>query len=280
MNIVNYVKIAWFGKHFGEEPPLVGKKGAGTIFFSGCNLRCVYCQNYQISQQNIGKKYSIQELADIMLKLQNQDALNIDLVTPTIWANQIKSAILIAKKQGLSIPIVWNSNSYEEVEMIKKMQELIDIYLPDFKYGDNDLALKYSNVENYVKKAKESIREMLRQVGNLKSTKDKIAKKGLIVRHLVLPNNIENSLKVLKYIKEIDKDIYINLMSQYEPVYKAKKFPEINNNIKKKEFEKIFNYALKLGFKNGWIQDKKNQSMSLPDFTKENPFSNGDFLLK
>ena len=280
MNIVNYVKIAWFGKHFGEEPPLVGKKGAGTIFFSGCNLRCVYCQNYQISQQNIGKKYTIQELADIMLKLQNQDALNIDLVTPTIWADQIKRAILKAKKQGLSIPIIWNSNAHEKVEMIKRMKGLIDIYLPDFKYGNNDLALKYSNVENYVEKAKESIKEMFHQVGNLKLTKDKIAKKGLIVRHLVLPDNIENSLKVLGYIKEIDKDIYINLMSQYEPVYKAKKFPEINRNIKKKEFEKIFNYALKLGFKNGWIQDTKNQSMSLPDFTEENPFSNSDFLLK
>jgi len=280
MNIINYVKIAWFGKHFGEEPPLVGKKGAGTIFFSGCNLRCVYCQNYQIFQQNIGKKYSIQELADIMLKLQNQDALNIDLVTPTIWADQIKRAILKAKKQGLSIPIIWNSNAHEKVEMIKRMKGLIDIYLPDFKYGNNDLALKYSNVENYVEKAKESIKEMFHQVGNLKLTKDKIAKKGLIVRHLVLPDNIENSLKVLGYIKEIDKDIYINLMSQYEPVYKVKKFPEINRNIKKKEFEKIFNYALKLGFKNGWIQDTKNQSMSLPDFTEENPFSNSDFLLK
>jgi putative pyruvate formate lyase activating enzyme len=280
MNIVNYVKIAWFGKHFGEEPPLVGKKGAGTIFFSGCNLRCVYCQNYQISQQNIGKKYTIQELADIMLKLQNQDALNIDLVTPTIWADQIKRAILKAKKQGLSIPIIWNSNAHEEVEMIKRMKGLIDIYLPDFKYGNNDLALKYSNVENYVEKAKESIKEMFHQVGNLKLLKNKTAKKGLIVRHLVLPDNIENSLKVLGYIKEIDKDIYINLMSQYEPVYKAKKFPEINRNIKKKEFEKIFNYALKLGFKNGWIQDTKNQSMFLPDFTKENPFSNDDFLLR
>ena len=280
MNIINYVKIAWFGKHFGEEPPLVGKKGAGTIFFSGCNLRCVYCQNYQIFQQNIGKKYSIQELADIMLKLQNQDALNIDLVTPTIWADQIKRAILKAKKQGLSIPIIWNSNAHEKVEMIKRMKGLIDIYLPDFKYGNNDLALKYSNVENYVEKAKESIKEMFHQVGNLKLTKDKIAKKGLIIRHLILPNNIENSLKVLEYIKKIDKDIYINLMSQYEPVYKVKKFPEINRNIKKKEFEKIFNYALKLGFKNGWIQDTKNQSMSLPDFTEENPFSNSDFLLK
>ena len=274
MNIVNYVKIAWFGKHFGEEPPLVGKKGAGTIFFSGCNLRCVYCQNYQISQQNIGKKYSIQELADIMLKLQNQDALNIDLVTPTIWANQIKQAILRAKKQGLSVPIIWNSNAYEEVKMIRTMHGLIDIYLPDFKYGNNDLALKYSNAENYVQKAKESIREMLNQVGNLKLLKDKTAKKGLIIRHLVLPNNIENSLKVLEHIKEIDKDIYINLMSQYEPVYKVKKFPEINRNIKKKEFEKIFNYALKLGLKNGWIQDTKNQSISLPDFTKESPVSN------
>lgn len=280
MNVVNYVKIAWLGKHFGEEPPLVGKRGAGTIFFTGCNLRCVYCQNYQISQQNIGKKYSIQELANIMLKLQDHGTLNVDLVSPTIWAEQIKQAILKAKKQGLNIPIIWNSNAYEEVKMIRTMDGLIDIYLPDFKYGDNDLALKYSNVKDYVEKAKESIREMLNQVGNLKLSKNKTAKRGLIVRHLVLPNNIKNSLRVLECIKEIDKNIYINLMSQYEPVYKAKEFPKINRNIKKKEFERISNYVLELGFKNGWIQEINSQSVFLPDFTKKSPFSNGNFLIK
>jgi len=271
-NIANFVKIAWFGKHFGEEPVLVGEKGAGTIFFTGCNLRCVYCQNYQISQQNIGQKYSIQELVNIMLELQNDGALNIDLVTPTIWVNQIKLAIIKAKKQGLSIPIIWNSSAYESKEMIRSLDGLIDIYLPDFKYGDDDLAFRYSGVKDYVQKAKESIREMFQQVGNLKLSKKGIAKKGIIVRHLVLPNNVENSFKVLEYIKEIDKDIYINLMSQYKPVYKAQDFPEINRSLEQEEFEKIFDYLLKLDIKNGWIQEMQNHTIFLPDFTKKNPF--------
>jgi len=270
--IVNFVKIAWYGKHFGEEPCLVGERGAGTIFFSGCDLRCVYCQNYQISQQGIGKKYSIKELSDIMIKLQNDNALNIDLVTPTIWVEQIKKAIIQAKNQGLKIPIVWNSNAYESVEMIKRLNGLVDIYLPDFKYGDNDLAFKYSGIKNYVEKANKSIKEMFYQVGNLKLTKEGIAKKGIIIRHLVLPNNIENSFKVLEYIKEIDKDIYINLMSQYQPFYKAKDFPEINRRIEEEEFKKVFDYLLELGFKNGWAQDIQSHNIFLPDFTKSNPF--------
>jgi len=273
INVANFVKIAWFGKHFGEEPVLVGKEGAGTIFFTGCNLRCVYCQNYQISQQNIGQKYSIQELVNIMLGLQNDGALNIDLVTPTIWADQIKQAIIKAKKQGLSVPIIWNSNAYEDKEMIKALDGLIDIYLPDFKYGDNDLAFEYSDIKDYVQKAKESIKEMLHQVGNLKLSQKGIAEKGIIVRHLVLPGNIKNSLKVLEYVKGIDKNIYINLMSQYKPVYKAKDFPEINRNIRRGEFKRIFNYLLKLDIKNGWVQEIQNHTVFLPDFTKKNPFN-------
>lgn len=272
MNSLNFVKIAWFGKHFGEEPPLVGKKGSGTIFFTGCNLGCVYCQNYQISQQNVGQEYSIQELAKIMLQLQEEGVLNINLVTPTIWAEPIKEAIGGAKKEGLIIPVVWNSNAYESKELIKGLEGLVDIYLPDFKYGDNDLAFKYSGIKNYVEKAKETIKEMREQVGNLKVSKEGIAKKGIIVRHLILPNNIENSFKALKYIREIDQNIYINLMSQYEPVNRAKDFPEINRNINQKEFEKVFNYLLELGFENGWAQDLESHSLFLPDFTKKKPF--------
>ncbi|MDP2934156.1 MAG: radical SAM protein, partial [bacterium] len=172
MNSVNWVKIAWFGKHFGEEPPLIGggvyperKRGAGTIFFSGCNLRCVYCQNFQISQQGVGKNYSIEELVDIMIKLQNDGAVNIDLVTPTIWAKQIKQAIIGAKERGLKIPVIWNSNGYDGAELIRKMKRLVDTYLPDFKYSDNDLAFKYSGIKNYVEKTEETIKEMINQVG-------------------------------------------------------------------------------------------------------------------
>jgi len=268
----NFVKIAWHGLHFGEEPSLSGDKGAGTIFFTGCNLKCVYCQNYQISWQNLGKEYSVEELAGLMLELQNQGALNIDLVSPTIWVNKIKLAIINAREKGLSLPIVWNSNAYESVEMIKGLKGLVDIYLPDFKYGDDNLALKYSGVKNYVKKAKAAIKEMLNQVGNIKLSEQGIAERGLMVRHLILPGNVENSLKVLEYIREIDKDICFNLMSQYEPVFKAKNFAEIDRNISAEEYKKVFDYLLELELENGWVQEMKSHAVFLPDFTKEKPF--------
>jgi len=267
------IRIAWRGLHFGEEPPLVGNKGAGTIFFTGCNLRCVYCQNYQISQQGIGKNYSLEDLVKTMLNLQKQGALNIDLVTPTIWFELIKEAIIEAKKRGLNIPIVWNSNAYEDVEMLKKLEGLVDIYLPDFKYGDNELGFRYSGVKNYAEKATEAIKEMLRQVGNLKLSKKEIAQNGVLVRHLILPNNIENSIKVLDLLKEINSDLYINLMTQYEPIGKAKDFPEINRIITQKEFETVFDHLIKLEFLNGWTQEMGSNDSLLPDFTKETPFS-------
>jgi len=279
MNSVEFIKIAWFGKHFGEEPPLVGggvypeqRRGAGTIFFTGCNLHCVYCQNFQISQQGIGKNYNIEELTKIMLKLQGDGAMNIDLVTPTIWHKQIKKAILSAKKKGLNIPIVWNSNGYDGADLILEMKGLIDIYLPDFKYSDNDLAFKYSGVKNYVEKTKATIWEMFRRVGNLEISEQGIAKKGIIVRHLILPNNLENSLGVLRHIREINKDTYVSLMTQYEPIFRAKEFPEINRRIIREEFERIHNYQLELGLLNGWTQEAESSKIFLPDFTKESPF--------
>ena len=272
MAMVNFVKIAWYGKHFGEEPPLAGERGAGTIFFTGCNLKCVYCQNYQISQENFGRKISVAALADVMLELEKQGALNIDLVSPTIWANQIKPAIIKAKAKGLSLPIVWNSNAYESPAMIRELKGLVDIYLPDFKYSNDDLALKYSGVKNYVKKAREAIGEMFNQVGNLKLSKAGQAAGGLIVRHLILPGQIENSLKVLEYIKEIDKNICVSLMSQYEPVYKAKDFSEINKNVGPEEFNQVFDHLLALGLTGGWVQELNSHEVFLPDFRKEKPF--------
>ena len=271
-NTVNFVKIAWIGKHFGEEPPLVGKRGAGAIFFSGCNLRCVYCQNYQISQQNLGEKYSIDELVAAMLKLQKNGALNIDLVTPTIWLKQIRQAIIKAKEKGLKIPIIWNSNAYENAEDIKTLKGLVDVYLPDFKYGDENLAFRYSGAKNYVEKAKKTIKEMLAQVGNPKLSKD-TAKSGIFVRHLILPGQIKNSFRVLEILADLGPGLCLSLMTQYRPVYRAKEFPEINRNIRKEEFKKVFNYSLRLGFKNGWTQKMNNQTGFLPDFTKRNPFS-------
>lgn len=297
---VDFVKIAWFGKHFGEEPPLVGKHGSGAIFFTGCNLRCVYCQNYQISQQNIGKKYKLKELAGIMINLQKEGALNVNLVSPTVWAEQIKESIREAKKKGLKIPVIWNTNAYESEKLIKGLKGLVDIYLPDFKYGDNETAFKYSGAKNYVEKAKESIEAMFEQVGNLKmssdfaafrsghfdrtrrmlskveASKDGTAQKGIIIRHLILPDNIENSKKVLEHIREIDKNIYISLMTQYEPlnkVNKAKDFPEINRRINRQEFEEVYNHQLALGLNNGWVQEMESSVSFLPDFNKENPFN-------
>ncbi len=263
MNSTDSIRIAWFGLHFGEEPPLVGNKGAGTVFFSGCNLRCVFCQNWQISQENMGKDYSPEEFKKIMMDLQKKGALNIDLVSPTIWAERIRQPISEAKKEGLAIPVVWNSNAYESENILKKFESLVDIYLPDFKYGDNDVAFKYSGAKNYVEKAEESIKEMLRQVGSQK----------VIVRHLILPNNIENSKKALKLIKELDPEIRVSLISQYEPTYKAKNFPEINRNINKEEFEEVFNCLTELRLDHGWVQEMESHNKFLPDFTKENPFN-------
>lgn len=268
------IKIAWWGKHFGEEPPLTGneKQGAGGIFFSGCNLRCVFCQNWQISQANLGKEYSVQELTDIMLSLQKQGAINIDLVTPTIWWKEIKQAIILAKKQGLSIPIVWNSNGYESVDILKEMLGFIDIYLPDFKYSNDDLAWRYSKIKNYLKITLAVIIEMYNQVGLLQ-TKNNLATRGLIVRHLILPQSKENSFGVLNALSKIDKNIHLSLMSQYHPMHEAKLFSEINQPLKKEEFAEVYDYLLDLGFENGWAQDPESQNIFVPDFNRANPFN-------
>lgn len=267
------VKIAWYGKHFGEEPPLSGNEtqGAGGVFFVGCNLRCCFCQNYQISQENlVGKNYSIEELADIFLELQNNNVKCIDLVTPTIWYKDIKESLILAKKNGLCIPIVWNSNGYEEIEVLKEMDGLIDVYLPDFKYSNNNIALKYSGIKKYKEKAILAIKEMYKQVGAFHVYDNVI--KGVIIRHLVLPNNIENSFGVLDEIIKIDKKIPVSLMSQYNPIYNAKNFDEINRKIKKEEFEKVLEYQLEKGLEYGWHQELDSADYFVPDFTREKPF--------
>ena len=275
------IKIAWYGKHFGEEPPLVGfpltgssvgkRYGAGTIFFTGCNLRCVFCQNYQISQEGFGREYSVSEVADIMLELQDNGAINIDLVTPTLWWKPLREAIIIARKSKLNIPVVWNSNAYEELSIIQSMDGLVDIYLPDFKYMDNSLALKYSNAPGYSGLAEQAIREMFRQVGGLR-IKNGFAEKGLLLRHLVLPGYIENSFSVLEKIASIDKKIYLSLMSQFYPVYRSYKFPEINRRLTKEEIRAVELKRIELELENGWNQEADSDNVFLPDFRRENPF--------
>lgn len=269
------IKIAWYGKHFGEEPPLTGNatQGSGTIFFSGCNLHCVFCQNYQISQEALGVFYNINEASEIMLQLQNEGAININLVTPTIWWRQIKDAINLAKEKGLVLPIVWNSNAYDSPAVLTEMEGLIDIYLPDFKYGNGETGVKYSKADNYADVAGKAIKEMVRQVGNLKIDDAGIARRGVIVRHLILPGNVNNSLAVLEKLVAIDPNLHISLMHQYVPLYKSHKYPEIDRLVTKEEFEKIQNYFFELGFNNGWVQKGECQKMFLPDFSKKNPFA-------
>lgn len=266
------IKIAWAGKHFGEEPPLSGKQSAGAIFFSGCNLACVFCQNWQISQGGMGKEYSIEELADMMLDLQNNGAINIDLVTPTIWWRKIKTALQIAKSKGLTLPIVWNSNAYEQVAILKQMTGLVDIYLPDFKYGDDETSVKYSHAHNYSATATRAIKEMLGQVGHLQVDEDGNARRGVIVRHLILPNNVQNSLAALKILNNINPRLHISLMRQYFPLHRAKNYPEINRQITEQEFERVFDCLWELDLRNGWVQDEKSSAKFIPDFTKNVPF--------
>ncbi len=268
------VKIAWWGKHFGEEPPLVGSKdqGAGGMFFSGCNLRCVFCQNKQISQENLGRDYSIEELVEMMLVLQKRGAVNIDLVTPTIWWQQIKAAIILAKEKGLTIPIVWNSNGYEAVEILQEMKGLVDIYLPDFKYSDDELAWKYSGIKKYLAVTKKAIEEMYSQVGLFKENNE-VGESGLIVRHMVLPGAVENSCRVLEELASIDTRIHVALMNQYCPLYGAKDFPEIDRTITTEEYELVYNKLLELGFTNGWAQGEESPNNFVPNFNKPDPFN-------
>ena len=250
------VKIALYSVHFFEEPCISGEKGSGTIFFSHCNLNCLYCQNYEISQLGKGKEYTIEQLAEIMLKQQNLGVANINLVTPTSYVPQIIEAIKIAKKNGLNIPIVYNTNSYEKIETLKMLEGYIDVYLPDLKYADDKLGKKYSNINHYFEIATKAIQEMRRQVGPAIFDSNGMMKRGVIIRHLVLPNYIENSKKVLKWLKEnIHPEDYISVMAQYFPTYLAKQDKFINRKLTTEEWEEIENYIEELDFKNGFVQE-------------------------
>ena len=264
----NTVKVAKASIHMYEEPCISKGSGSGTVFFSNCNLNCVFCQNYEISQNGLGKEITIKELASIFLKLQSENVNNINLVTPTSYVPQIIEAIKIAKDNGLNIPIVYNTNSYENIETLKLLEGYIDIYLPDLKYSENELGEKYSNVKNYFEVATTAIKEMYRQVGNLKCDKNGIAKKGVIIRHLVLPNHIENSKKVLSWIKNnLPQDIYVSVMNQYFPIYKAKNIKDLNRKITKREMKKIEEFIYSTDLKNGYIQDiEENEIQYVPNW--------------
>ncbi len=252
----NKIKVALYSVHNFEEPCISGEKGSGTVFFSNCNLNCIYCQNYEISQQGRGKEISIEELSDIFIKQQKRNVENINLVTPTSYVPQIIEAIKIARKKGLNIPIVYNTNGYENIETIKMLDGYVDIYLPDLKYYYNDIAKKYSKIDNYFEIATKAIKEMEKQIGKTVIDENGMMKKGIIIRHLVLPNNIENSKKILKWIREnMNNDTYISVMAQYFPTYKAKEDLELNRKLTKQEWRKIDEYIEELGIENGFIQE-------------------------
>ena len=256
----NKIEIGGYSLHQFEEPCISGKNGSGTVFFSKCNLNCVFCQNYEISNLGNGKTIEINDLVDIFLEQQEIHAENINLVSPTIYADKIIDAIKLAKNKGLSIPIIYNSNGYENIETLKKLDGLIDVYLPDLKYYYDDIALKYSKIENYFSIATTAIQEMYRQVGAPKFDNNEMITKGLIIRHLVLPNNIENSKQVLKWVKEnLDNDVYVSIMTQYFPTYKANEYSEISRKITEQEYHEIENYIEKINIINGYMQDYTNE---------------------
>ena len=251
----NIVKIALYSTHNFEEPCISGKKGSGTVFFSNCNMNCVFCQNYEISQQGKGKEISIEELAEIFIKQQEKNVENINLVTPTSYVPQIIEAIKIARNKGLKLPIVYNTNGYEKVETLKMLEGYVDIYLPDFKYSDNELGKRLSKVDNYFEIATKALKEMYRQTGKAVFNENGIMQKGMIIRHLVLPNHILNSRRVLKWINENMHEVYVSVMAQYFPTYKAKDIEDINRKLTKEEYEQIENYLYRLDLENGYIQE-------------------------
>ena len=249
------IKIALVSTHEYEEPCISGKNGSGTVFFSNCNLNCMYCQNYEISQLGKGREITIEELADIFIKQQEKGVNNINLVTPTMYAYQIIEAIKIARKNGLNLPIIYNTNGYERVETIKALDGYIDVYLPDLKYYSDTLSKKYSNVDKYFEVATKAIKEMYSQVGQATFNEKGIIQKGVIIRHLILPNHLQNTKHILKWIKENLGDIYVSIMAQYFPTYKAKGDSLIGRKLTKKEYKEIESFLYTLDLKNGYIQE-------------------------
>jgi len=262
------LKQARIGLHYFEEPCISGKTGSGTIFFSGCNLRCQFCQNYKISQEGVGAQISIEELADKMLELQEMGANNINLVTGFMYVPQIIESLKIAKNQGLTIPIVYNSSGYENINTLKLLEGYVDVYLPDFKYYYDDLAMRLSQANQYCQIATDAIKEMIRQQPCNIFDEQGMLKKGVIIRHLILPNHLQNSKQVLKTIQKIfGKNVYISVMAQYFPCYKAIEIEDINRKLTEEELKEMEDFIDRLELRNGFIQSlEDNEEQYVPDF--------------
>ncbi|MDU1413292.1 MAG: radical SAM protein [Clostridium sp.] len=262
------VKVAKAYGHMWEEPCISGTNGSGTVFFSNCNLRCVFCQNHDISQETIGKEISINRLSEIFIEQQSKGFHNINLVNPTHYVPQIIEALNIAKQKGLNIPIVYNSNGYENIETLKTLKGYIDIYIPDFKYFSDKYSIKYSSAPNYFNIASSAIKEMVNQTGPCAFNDDGLMKKGVIIRHLMLPGLLFDSKKVVDYIyKTFGDNIYLSLMNQYTPMFNADKYPEINKPLNPNHYESLIDYCIDIGYKNAFIQESGTDSTTfVPDF--------------
>jgi putative pyruvate formate lyase activating enzyme len=249
------LKVSSANLHFGEEPPISGVRGSGTIFFSGCNLKCVFCQNYPLSQLRHGDYITIDNLADMMLNLQERGAHNINLVTPSHYVPQIMAGLLSACKRGLTLPIVYNSSGYDKVETLKLLDGIIEIYMPDMRYASKDSARCFSSAADYPEVNRAAIKEMYRQVGELVLDENEIATQGLLVRHLVLPENIAGSEEVFRFLaNEISPDTYVSLMSQYFPAHKALSMEKVNRRIVNSEYQAALDAFERAGLGNGFIQ--------------------------
>jgi putative pyruvate formate lyase activating enzyme len=273
--LADEIVIAHYGPHFGEEPPISGTKGSGNIFFSSCNLKCLFCQNHQISQGGLGKSLPTDGLVDIFFELAEDGCHNVNLVSPTSYVPHIATAIKKAKGKGLQIPFVYNTNAYETVETLRALDGLIDIYLPDFKYWSPEIARRLSDVpaeKSYPDHAKAAILEMKRQVGDL-NVEDGLAIKGMIVRHLVLPGNVAGSRQIIGWMKDnLGVGAFISLMSQYFPLHKAGAYSMINRKIREDEYERLIRLLVDEGFENVFIQELESAPLYVPDFEKVKPF--------
>ncbi|MRR17155.1 MAG: radical SAM protein [Deltaproteobacteria bacterium] len=258
--------------HHGEEPPLSGARGAGTIFLSSCNLGCIYCQNYQISHHARGRELTVLELAKVMLDLEKSGCHNVEPVTPTPQTPLIMEALCLARAQGLTVPFVYNCGGYENPDVLRLLDGMVDIYLPDFKYGLEADARLFSDAPGYPQTALQSIGQMVRQVGDDLQVENGVATHGLIIRHLVLPGRLENSREALKLLKnKISTTVPISLMSQYTPVARVRSDPQLGRRLTKTEYTEIVDYALDLGFDNLFVQDVNDQDLT-PDFNRDTPF--------
>lgn len=267
-SVGNTLRIGRIAPHMWEEPCISGQKGSGTVFFAGCNLKCVYCQNEKLSRARAGREYSVEDLADEMLKLQEMGVHNINLVTPTHYIPQIVQVLRLAKERGLSLPIVYNTSGYEKVESLRCLEGLVDVYMPDLKYLSSDLAEKYSKAKDYPQVVTEAIKEMYRQAGTPEFDDEGMLKRGVLIRHLVLPGYTEESKAVIKYIYETYQDnVYISIMNQYTPYGDLENFPELQRPLTEEEYEEVVDYAIELGVENGFIQEGETDSESfIPEF--------------